>query len=88
MEIDLAAIISTLGLAGIIALIGWAWRMNGRMTVLEGDVKHGFRLGSKTMKRHTDKLSLHDDEIRALELTAAENRGRGGSNPSMRPFRE
>lgn len=88
MEFDLAAIISTAGLAGIGAILAWAWRINGRLLKLEGDVEHGFESGRKTMKRHSENLRDNNDDIRALQLTAAEMRGREKSNGSLRPHRD
>lgn len=87
MELDQATIINSLALFGIIALLGWAWRINTQLAKLKGDVEHGFKDGRKTMKRHSEKIETHDDELRALQITAAENRGRG-SNPSLRPHHD
>lgn len=87
MELDAATIMQGLALAGIIAILRWVWKINARVGGIESDVKHGFSTGSSTMKRHSEKIGTHDEEIRALQLTAAENRGRG-SNPSLRPHHD
>ena len=88
MEIDLSTIMQGLALAGILALIGWAWKMNARMATLEGNVKHGFDSGRKTMKRHSEKIETHDNEIRALEIVVAVAQGREGSSGNLRPHRD
>ena len=87
MDFDAATIMQGLVLAGVLAILRWVWMINARVAGIESDVKHGFDSGRTTMKRHSEKLSVHDDEIRSLELTAAEHRGRDGSNPGMRSFR-
>lgn len=79
---DLTTVMQGLALAGILANLGWAFRMNARMTKLESDVEHGFKTGRENMRRYSENLDKLNKQVHNLQLAEAA-RGGGHSDPSL-----
>ncbi len=82
---ELNTIFSAVSAAGIIAILGWAWRINARFARMEAK---GEGVDAR-LKRHSKKIEKNEFDVRAAQLTLAHQRGiRNGSEPGLRSHKE
>ena len=82
---ELNTILSAVSAAGILAGLGWAWRINARLARMETK-NEGV---DARLKRHSKKIDKNEIDVHAAQLTLAHQRGiRNGSEPGLRPHRE